>query len=67
MDDTWQYISTAPLDIPIMTKIDDEKHGPRNECVLVGQCREPGKTRTMWFTPDMAMYVYYQPTHWRLT
>lgn len=41
----------------VMTKIDD-KNGIRNEQKLVR------KGNLMWF-PDMSMYVYYTPTHWR--
>src|ERR1700728_359346 len=41
----------------VMTRIDDEK-GCRNEQVLVRQ-------GNLWFFPDMSMYVYYRPTHWR--
>jgi len=41
----------------VMTKIDDEK-GCRNEQKL----RRRG---SLWFFPDMSMYVYYTPTHWR--
>lgn len=41
----------------VMTKIDDER-GSRNEQSLIRQ-------GNLWFTPDMQMYVYYTPTHWR--
>jgi len=40
-----------------MTKIDDGK-GVRNETTLKRQ-------GNLWFYPDMSMYVYYTPTHWR--
>lgn len=47
-----------PDGLEVMTKIDDNK-GCRNEQTL--------KLRgNLWWTPDMAMYVYYCPTHWRL-
>ncbi|MCP4650413.1 MAG: hypothetical protein GY853_10090 [PVC group bacterium] len=41
----------------VMTKIDDHK-GVRNEQKLV-------RKGNLWFFPDMSMYVYYQPTHWK--
>lgn len=43
--------------IEVETKIDDPA-GERNVVNLVRQGR-------LWFFPDMSMYVYYQPTHWR--
>jgi len=46
-----------PRNVVVMTKIDDEK-GCRNET----QLQQHG---TLWFLPDMSMYVYYEPTHWR--
>ncbi len=47
-----------PLDgQEVATKIDDEK-GCRNEFNLKRQ-------GNLWFFPDMSMYVYYTPTHWR--
>lgn len=33
-----------------------------------GEVRNEQKLRregALWFTPDMGMYVYYTPTHWR--
>jgi hypothetical protein len=59
----WQSIESAPLNVEVWTKIDDE-NGERNVQTLVGKQREPGKTRTLWWTPDGSMYVYYTPTHW---
>ena len=53
----YQDISTAPEDTTVMTKIDDQ-NGLRNEQRL----KRRGK---LWFFPDMSMYVYYAPTHWR--
>ena len=41
----------------VITKIDDE-NGVRNETNLV-------RKGSLWFFPDMSMYVFYQPTHWR--
>ena len=57
----WQPITAElPQDkIAVETKIDDGK-GERNVAKLVRQGR-------LWFFPDMSMYVYYQPTHWRAT
>ena len=42
----------------VLTKIDDE-HGRRNENVVL---KRQGR---LWFFPDMSMYVYYDPTHWK--
>ena len=53
----WRPIETAPEKIEVETKIDD-KDGARNEQTLVRRGR-------LWFLPDMSMYVYYRPTHWR--
>lgn len=39
------------------TKIDDA-NGLRNEQSLVRQ-------GNLWLFPDLSMYVYYAPTHWR--
>ena len=44
-------------DIVVDTKVDDEK-GCRNMQTL--------KLHSgLWFFPDMSMYIYYTPTHWR--
>lgn len=40
----------------VMTKIDDSD-GVRNEQPLK-------RMHNLWWTPDSAMYVYYNPTHW---
>lgn len=56
MDD-WKPIDSAPEGVEVMTKIAG-KAGERNEQSLVRK----GK---LWFFPDMSMYVYYTPTHWR--
>lgn len=50
-----------PDGVPVMTKIDDEK-GVRNEQELV-------RRGVLWFTGvgADAMYVYYDPTHWKPT
>ena len=53
----WQTTDTAPEKVPVMTKIDDQ-NGCRNEQALTRQGR-------LWFYPDMSMYVYYTPTHWK--
>ena len=53
----WKPIETAPENEVVMTKIDD-KDGVRNEQRLKRQ-------GNLWFFPDMSMYVYYRPTHWR--
>ena len=54
---SWQSIGTAPEKKVVWTKIDDG-NGPRNESQLI---RQGG----LWFFPDLSMYVYYAPTHWR--
>lgn len=56
----WQQVTPyLPKDkVAVETKIDDEK-GERNVATLV---RQGG----LWFFKDMSMYVYYQPTHWRI-
>jgi len=55
----WQRVGdTLPPDgLVVETKIDDS-HGCRNEVALMRQGR-------LWFFPDLSMYVYYTPTHWR--
>ena len=41
----------------VLTKIDGD-YGPRNEQELV-------RKGNLWFFPDMSMYVYYRPTHYK--
>lgn len=55
--EAWQPIQTAPEGIKINTKIHDS-NGPRNEQSLV-------RKGNLFFHPDMTMYVYYTPTHWK--
>ncbi len=43
--------------IEVETKINDS-NGCRNEQNLK-------RGGNLWFHPDMSMYVYYTPTHWR--
>ncbi|TPJ76899.1 hypothetical protein FJ422_29775 [Mesorhizobium sp. B2-6-3] len=54
----WQPIklSEAPENVTVLTKIDDAD-GARN----IQELRRQG---SLWWYPDMSMYVYYQPTHW---
>ncbi len=54
---TWEPINTAPEGMVVDTKIDDGQ-GVRNQQKLQRKGR-------LWFYPDMSMYVYYTPTHWR--
>ena len=56
---SWHKVSREPPPegIEVRTIILDE-HGWRNDQTLV---RKGG----LWFLPDMSMYVYYCPTHWR--
>ena len=50
-------IQLPPDGVECETKIDDAD-GCRNEQTLKRKGR-------LWFFPDMSMYVYYVPTHWR--
>lgn len=43
--------------IVVETKISDNQ-GERNVTELF-------RYKNLWFFPDMSMYVYYSPTHWR--
>ena len=52
----WKAIAGAPENVVVETRIDDEK-GVRNE----GRLQRVGR---LWWTPDMAMYVYFTPTHY---
>lgn len=57
--DNWEAITeTRPAQgVAVLTKIDGAG-GPRNTQVLV-------RTGNLWFFPDMSMYVYYTPTHFK--
>lgn len=59
-DEEWMPIETAPNNVPVMTKIDDER-GSRNAQVMTR------RGRLWWIDKAGApeMYVYYSPTHWR--
>lgn len=46
-----------PDGLEVETKIDDDK-GCRNVTTLKYH-------RNLWWFPDMSMYVYYSPTHWK--
>lgn len=59
----WQPIETMPEGVEVETKIDDE-NGVRNVTTLVRKTR-PGAARPLYWIPDMTVYVYYTPTHWR--
>ena len=52
----WRDAAFAPENVAVLTKIDD-KDGERNVQTL----RRQG---SLWWYPDMTMYVYYRPTHW---
>lgn len=41
----------------VLTKIDDEKYSRNEQCLIY--------YKNHWFFPDMSMYVYYTPTHWK--
>lgn len=47
-----------PSDVILDTKIDDAD-GCRNEQRLIYH-------NNLWWHPDMSMYVYYSPTHWKM-
>lgn len=55
----WIHVAVQlpPRDVEVETKIDDE-NGCRNQTTLTLH-------RGRWFFPDLSMYVYYNPTHWR--
>lgn len=55
----WRQLKHAlPVEgVEVMTIIHDE-NGTRNEGSLI-------RRGNLWFFPDMSMYVYYTPTHWR--
>lgn len=56
--DAWKPAATAPDNVVVETKIEDEK-GLRNTQLLKRRGR-------LWFFPDDSIYVYYTPTHYRL-
>ena len=53
----WKAADTAPEGESVETAIIGPE-GERNVQPLVRKGR-------LWFFPDMSMYVYYTPTHWR--
>ena len=57
--DNWQAITeaTPPQGVVVLTKIDSEGVS-RNEQELV-------RKGSLWFFPDMSMYVYYRQTHFK--
>ena len=57
--DNWEVITEAqpPQGVVVLTKIDsDGVSRNEQELVLKG---------SLWFFPDMSMYVYYTPTHFK--
>lgn len=54
---SWETISSVPEDVVVETKIDNGQ-GPRDITPL-------RKKVSRFFSPDLRMYVYYTPTHWR--
>lgn len=46
-----------------------EKAAPQGEIVLAltpgGDVRELRFQDNLWWLPDMSMYVYFTPTHWK--
>ena len=54
----WQPIGSAPEGVEVDTCIRDANGHERNVQALTRRGR-------LWFFPDMSMYVYYAPTHWR--
>lgn len=53
----WRPIETAPEGVVVRTKIDDAE-GVRNDQFLL-------RKSNLWWFPDLSMYVYYRPTHWK--
>lgn len=53
----WRPVDSAPENVVVMTKIDDE-NGVRNE-------QEMKRRGCLWWFADGSMYVYYTPTHWK--
>lgn len=53
----WKPAAGAPESKVVETKIHDAD-GERNVQMLVRKGR-------LWFMPDMSMYVYFTPTHYR--
>lgn len=51
-------VQLPPEGVEVNTKVDDAL-GVRNVQTLVRRGR-------LWFFPDDSMYVYYEPTHWKL-
>jgi hypothetical protein len=47
----------VPQNVPLLTCIIQDGN-IRNEQTLV-------KQGNLWWTPDMSMYVYYSPTHYK--
>ena len=60
--DSSAWVRTAdqlpPNKIEVETKLDDALLGVRNVQTLK-------RSGNLWLFPDMSMYVYYHPTHWR--
>lgn len=52
-----------PVDVVVMTKVDDAALGPRKEESLKRYQRDFA-CNSLWFVPDGSRYVYYKPTHW---
>jgi len=57
-EQVWRRIDSAPEKQPVRTVIRNEMGGERNEQTLT-------RSGNLWFFPDMSMYVYYTPTHWK--
>jgi hypothetical protein len=59
MSEKWNHVKDQmpPVGVELETKIDDAK-GCRNIATLKFHSNH-------WWFPDMSMYVYYSPTHWR--
>ena len=55
----WTPVSQKlpPEGITVETNIDDA-----DGCRIEQKLKRKGN---LWFHPDMSMYVYYRPTHWR--
>ena len=58
-ENEWRPVATAPEKVVIETKIDE---GGR-----IRNIQTLKRVGNLWWFPDMSMYCYYRPTHWRPT
>lgn len=59
MNEAWRPITDdQPAQKQVVETCIKDEAGVRNEQPLLRQVN-------LWFFPDMSMYVYYTPTHWK--